>query len=76
MFGFDYRELEEDVSRLKAIDVSILNDMGRKRATFIINLISEVCHFGASENHIIASIVGGIASQEAINVSKYNSKLP
>jgi hypothetical protein len=28
MFGSDYKELEEDVSRLKTIIVSILNDMG------------------------------------------------
>jgi hypothetical protein len=70
MFGFDY------ISRLKAIHVNILNDMGGGGATFFVDLISEVYHFGAGENHIIASIVGGSASQEAIKVnSKYNFEL-
>jgi hypothetical protein len=76
MLGFDYKELEEDVSRLKAIPISILNDMGGGGATFFVNLINEVYHFGACENHIIASIVGGIDSQEAIKVNfKYNFEL-
>jgi amyloid beta precursor protein binding protein 1 len=45
-------------------------------ATFFIYLINEVCHFGVGENHIIASIVGGIASQEVIKVYfKYNGEL-
>lgn len=63
MFGFDLKKSEEDVSRLKAIPISILNDMGGGRATFFVNLINEVCHFRAYESHIIASIVGEIASQ-------------
>ncbi|CAM6070645.1 unnamed protein product [Sphagnum tenellum] len=61
-------ELEEDVSRLKAIAVSILNDMGGGGAALPEDLISEVCRFGAGEIHTIASIVGGIASQEAIKL--------
>jgi amyloid beta precursor protein binding protein 1 len=76
MFGSDYKELEEDVSRLKTIIVSILNDMGWRGATLLVDLISEVCCFGANENHIVASIVGGIASQNAIKLnSKYNYEL-
>ncbi len=76
IFGSEYRELEEDVSRLKAIAVSILNDMGGGGAALPEDLISEVCRFGAGEIHTVASIVGGIASQEAIKVSsKDNSEL-
>lgn len=62
MFGSKYRELEEDVSRLKAIVVSIVNDMGGGGGTLPKDLISEVYCFGAGEIHPIASIVGGIAS--------------
>jgi hypothetical protein len=75
MFGYDYRELEEDVSRLKTRNISILNDIGGAGATFLVDLISEVYNFGVGENHIVASIVGGIASQKAIKVNfQYNSK--
>ncbi len=65
MFGFHYRELEEDVSRLEAILVSILIDMGGKGVALLVDLINKVYHFGAGESHIITSI---IASQEAIKV--------
>lgn len=64
----DLRELEEDVSRLKGVAVGVLNDMGGGGATLPEDLISEVCRFGAGEIHCVASIVGGIASQEAIKV--------
>ncbi len=74
MFCSKYRKLEEDVSRLKAIGVvSILNDMAGGGAMLPEDLISELYHFGAGEIHTVASIIGGIASQEAIKVnSKYN----
>ncbi len=68
MFGSKYKELEEDVSRLKAIVVSIVNDMGVGGATLPEDLISEVYCFGASEIHTIGSIVGGIALQEGVNI--------
>jgi amyloid beta precursor protein binding protein 1 len=74
MFCSKYRKLEEDVSRLIAIGVvSILNDMAGGGAMLPEDLISELYHFGAGEIHTVASIIGGIASQEAIKVnSKYN----
>jgi hypothetical protein len=76
MFGSNYKELKEDVSRLKAIVVSILNDMGGDKATFFVDLINEVYRFSVGESHIIASIVGGIISQEFIKVhSKCNFEL-
>ena len=67
------RELEEDVSRLKALAVGILNDMGGGGVTVPEDLVCEVCRFGAGEIHCVASIVGGIASQESIKVFKFAS---
>ena len=67
------RELEEDVSRLKALAVGILNDMGGGGVTVPEDLVCEVCRFGASEIHCVASIVGGIASQESIKVSTFHN---
>eukprot|EP01018_Ginkgo_biloba_P008209 Gb_25652 [translate_table: standard] len=61
-------ELDEDVSRLKTIAVGLLNDMGCSGASLSEDLISEMCRFGASEIHCVASFVGGIASQEAIKL--------
>jgi len=61
-------ELEEDVSRLKALAVGILNDMGGGGVTVPEDLVCEVCRFGAGEIHCVASIVGGIASQESIKL--------
>lgn len=62
------REMEEDVSRLKALAVGLLNDMGGGGASLPEDIISEVCRFGAGEMHCVASIVGGIASQECIKL--------
>ena len=67
------RELEEDVSRLKALAVGILNDMGGGGVTVPEDLVCEVCRFGAGEIHCVASIVGGIASQESIKVFNFPS---
>lgn len=67
------REIEEDVSRLKSLAVGLLNDMGGGGASLPEDVVSEVCRFGASEIHCVASIVGGIASQECIKVSNCTS---
>lgn len=61
-------EIEEDVSRLKSLAVGLLNDMGGGGASLPEDVVSEVCRFGASEIHCVASIVGGIASQECIKL--------
>ena len=62
------REMEEDVSRLKSLAVGLLNDMGGGGASLPEDVVSEICRFGAGEIHCVASIVGGIASQECIKV--------
>jgi hypothetical protein len=63
------REMEEDVSRLKSLAVGLLNDMGGGGTSLPEDFISEICRFGAAEIHCVASIVGGIASQECIKVT-------
>lgn len=61
-------EMEEDVSRLKSLAVGLLNDMGGGGTSLPEDFISEICRFGAAEIHCVASIVGGIASQECIKL--------
>ncbi|KAG0570361.1 hypothetical protein M758_6G151400 [Ceratodon purpureus] len=61
-------EMEEDVSRLKSLAVGLLNDMGGGGASLPEDVVSEICRFGAGEIHCVASIVGGIASQECIKL--------
>ncbi|MCO5573961.1 hypothetical protein L7F22_027739 [Adiantum nelumboides] len=64
-------ELEEDAMKLKALSTMLLNKMigaGSGAAVLSDDLVSEMCRFGASEIHTVASIIGGIASQEAIKL--------
>lgn len=65
--------MEEDASRLKSLAVGLLNDMGGGGASLPEDVIGEVCRFGAGEIHTVASIVGGIASQECIKVLLFSS---
>lgn len=61
-------DLEEDVSKLKAVTSMLLNSLGVGGSNISEDLISEMCRFGASEIHNVSSIIGGIASQEAIKL--------
>ncbi|KAI5062057.1 hypothetical protein GOP47_0022596 [Adiantum capillus-veneris] len=64
-------ELEEDAMKLKTLSTTLLNKMiggGVGGAVLSDDLVSEMCRFGASEIHTVASIIGGIASQEAIKL--------
>eukprot|EP00850_Spirogloea_muscicola_P000461 SM000002S05541 [mRNA] locus=s2:604120:607000:- [translate_table: standard] len=65
---FDGIDEEEDVSRLKAVAMGLLTELGASSSTLPEDLISEICRFGASELHCSAAVVGGIASQEAIKL--------
>lgn len=71
-------DLEEDATKLKAIATTLLNKMvGVGGAALSDDLINELCRFGASEIHTVASIIGGIASQEAIKlITKQFTPLP
>lgn len=61
-------EMDEDISRLKTIAVTLLGDLGCNGSTLTEDLINEMCRYGAAELHAVAAYVGGIASQEVIKV--------
>lgn len=48
--------------------VYLLNDLGCNSSTLSEDLINEMCRYGASELHAVASFVGGVASQEVIKL--------
>ena len=60
--------MDEDISRLKATAVGLLNDLGCNGSTLTEDLINEMCRYGAAELHAVSAFVGGIASQEIIKV--------
>lgn len=60
--------MDEDISRLKTMAVSLLSDFGCNGSTITEDLINEMCRFGASELHAVAAFIGGIASQEVIKL--------
>ena len=63
-------EIDEDVSRLKAIAASLLADcykLGNNTAVDE-DLLCEVVRYGGAELHAMASVMGGIAAQEAIKL--------
>ena len=62
------RGMDEDISRLKTTALSLLTDLGCNGSVLPDDLINEMCRFGASELHVVAAFLGGIASQEAIKV--------
>lgn len=60
--------MDEDISRLKATAVGLLNDLGCNGSTLTEDLINEMCRYGAAELHAVSAFIGGIASQEIIKV--------
>ncbi|NP_001288878.1 NEDD8-activating enzyme E1 regulatory subunit [Brassica rapa] len=60
--------MDEDISRLKTTALSLLTDLGCNGSVLPDDLINEMCRFGASELHVVAAFLGGIASQEAIKL--------
>lgn len=61
-------EMDEDISRLKTISVAILNDLGCNTSTLSEDLIYEMYRYGGAELHVVAAMIGGIASQEVIKL--------
>ncbi|WCJ37568.1 NEDD8-activating enzyme E1 regulatory subunit AXR1 [Euphorbia peplus] len=61
-------QMDEDISRLKTTAVSLLTDLGCNGSPLTEDLIYEMCRFGASELHVVAAFVGGVASQEVIKL--------
>ena len=60
--------MDEDISQLKTIAVSLLSDLGCNGSTLTEDLINEMCRFGAAELHAVAAFIGGIPAQEVIKV--------
>ncbi|XP_018496955.1 NEDD8-activating enzyme E1 regulatory subunit [Galendromus occidentalis] len=59
--------METDISKLKSIYSKLVQEWGIGPFPKD-DLIHEMCRFGASELHTIASVVGGCAAQEVIKV--------
>ncbi|XP_022646491.1 NEDD8-activating enzyme E1 regulatory subunit-like isoform X2 [Varroa destructor] len=65
--GFFRDELETDIHKLKAIFSRLVQEWGVGPLSKD-DLIHEMCRFGASELHTIASVMGGCAAQEVIKI--------
>ncbi|KAK7504555.1 hypothetical protein BaRGS_00004041, partial [Batillaria attramentaria] len=65
--GLDNDHVEPDIPKLKACLHKLLHDWGLS-STVKDDYIHEICRYGASELHSIASFMGGVAAQEAIKV--------
>ncbi|PHT47730.1 Carotenoid 9,10(9',10')-cleavage dioxygenase 1 [Capsicum baccatum] len=60
--------MDEDISQLKTTSVCLLNDLGCNGSTLSEDLINELYRYGASELHVVAAFIGGVASQKVIKV--------
>jgi len=60
--------LDSDIPLLKIIVDSLISELGTSSALIKDDYIHEICRFGASELHSIASILGGVGSQEVIKL--------
>ena len=59
-------EVESDVSMLKQCVLEATKELNLSTTPMLDDLVSEFCRWGGSEMHNISSVMGGIASQEAI----------
>jgi len=60
--------IDGDIPLLKTFVDSLVSELGITGALIKDDYIHEVCRFGASELHSLASILGGVGSQEAIKL--------
>ncbi|KAL5021823.1 hypothetical protein ScPMuIL_000978 [Solemya velum] len=60
-------QVEADVPKLKTCMNKLLHDMGLP-PTIKDDYVHEICRYGASEIHTVASYIGGAAAQEAIKI--------
>ncbi|KAL1220435.1 NEDD8-activating enzyme E1 regulatory subunit AXL [Cardamine amara subsp. amara] len=60
--------MDDDALQLKTTALSLVSEMGCDGYVLEEGLCNEMCRFGASEIHVVASMLGGIASQEAIKL--------
>mmetsp|Transcript_13238 Transcript_13238/g.18081 ORF Transcript_13238/g.18081 Transcript_13238/m.18081 type:complete len:528 (+) Transcript_13238:91-1674(+) len=61
-------EIDEDVSCLKHVASSLLNDLGVVNVVLPDDLAREMVRFGASELHCVGAVIGGMIAQEAIKI--------
>lgn len=61
-------EVEEDVALLKGLAGSLLMESGASGASVCDDLVGEVVRCGGGELHVVAAVVGAMASQEAIKL--------
>lgn len=68
--GQNAADCEADVPALKALATAILVEVGAQGASAAVtdDLVGEICRFGAGELHCVASVMGGLAAQEAIKL--------
>lgn len=59
-------EVESDISMLKQCVTEVTKELNLSTTPMLDDLVSEFCRWGGSEMHNISSVMGGIASQEAI----------
>ena len=64
--GFNDSEVKSDVSMLKQCVTEVTKELNLSSTPMLEDLVSEFCRWGGAEMHTIGSVMGGIASQEAI----------
>jgi len=60
--------METDINTLKQFASALLTEWGVPTSAVKDEPIHEMCRFGAAEMHSIASLLGGVASQEVIKM--------
>ncbi|XP_062582534.1 NEDD8-activating enzyme E1 regulatory subunit-like isoform X1 [Saccostrea cucullata] len=65
--GEDNDQVEPDVQLLKGIIIKLIHEWGLT-STVKEDYIHEICRYGASELHTVASFMGGCAAQEVIKI--------
>ncbi|KAK7114181.1 NEDD8-activating enzyme E1 regulatory subunit-like isoform X2 [Littorina saxatilis] len=65
--GRDNSDVEPDIPKLKTCLTKLLHDWGLS-GTVKEDYIHEMCRYGASEVHSIASYMGGVVAQEVIKI--------
>ncbi|XP_048731637.1 NEDD8-activating enzyme E1 regulatory subunit-like isoform X2 [Ostrea edulis] len=65
--GGDNDQVEPDVQLLKGVITKLTHEWGLT-STVKEDYIHEICRYGASELHTVASVIGGSAAQEVIKI--------
>lgn len=60
--------IESDISQMKVIVGSLLQDWGLGDCLIEEEYVQEYCRYGAAELHSVAAYIGGVASQEVIKI--------